>query len=187
MTDQAVRLFFAVNFDSETKDRLLAVQNRIKKQSFRGNFSRQENLHLTVVFIGEADAGQVPALMAVLKDAVSPGTSAFSITFDRTGCFRHSGKELWWIGTGDDGSDPGMHALAELRRRITCALNAAAIPFDDRPFRAHITLGREVKPAVPSIVLPQEKITVPVTRISLMISEHIEGVLTYTEIAGQNL
>jgi 2'-5' RNA ligase len=116
----------------------------------------------------------------------------FSVTFFRTGCFRHSGKELWWIGAengirsgfGDAGD--GLHALTELRRRIARGLETAGIPFDKRPFKAHITLGREIRPFAP-IVLPEEKLTVPVTRVSLMKSEHIAGRLTYTELFGQNL
>ena len=180
-----MKLFIAVNFDDETKSRLLAIQDIIKKQAVRGNFSRPENLHLTVVFIGETDAGLVPAVEAIIIDAAArPPANAFSVTLNRTGCFRHSAKELWWIGAGD--ADSGLCALAELRRQITGALEAAGIPFDNRPFRAHITLGRDIKPAS-AIVLPDESITVPVTRISLMKSEHVKGLLTYTEIAGQDL
>jgi 2'-5' RNA ligase len=112
----------------------------------------------------------------------SPGP--FSVTFSRTGCFRHSGKELWWIG--GDGTSAGLRALTELRRNIACGLETAGIPFDKRPFKAHITLGREIRPAAP-IVLPEVKLTVPVKRVSLMKSEHIGGVITYTELFGLNL
>ena len=76
-----------------------------------------------------------------------------------------------------------MKNLAVLRERIAAGLELAGIPFDKRPFRAHITLGREIKHASP-IVLPAEKIIVPVQRLSLMRSKHINRILTYTEIFG---
>jgi 2'-5' RNA ligase len=218
-----LRLFVAVNFDAETKSRLLAIQDKLKKQAVRGNFSKPENLHLTLIFIGETDVGLVPAITEIIKNAAercpksknltteytefhrgrekdliktlcssvveySSSPDPFSVTFSRTGCFRHSGKELWWIGAGGTyGAEngDGLHVLTELRRNIACGLETAGIPFDKRPFKAHITLGREIRPAA-TIILPEESLTVPVTRVSLMKSEHIAGALTYTELFGLN-
>jgi 2'-5' RNA ligase len=176
-----MRLFVSVNVDAESKSRLLAIQDKIKKQAARGNFSRPENLHLTLVFIGETPAVLAPAIISAIK-GIPPGQKVFSVTFSRTGCFRHSGKELWWIGADEGESD----ALAALRRCISGSLEAANVPFDNRPFRAHVTLGREIKPSAP-IELCEERITVPVRRVSLMKSEHVGGILAYTEVAGQDL
>jgi len=179
-----VRLFVAVNFDDATKSRLLAVQDRIKSQAVKGNFSRPENLHLTLVFIGETDAGLVPVIAAVVKNAVAvmPEQKPLTINFSETGCFRHSGKELWWISPSpDEKGEPGsgLDVLIKIREKISAGLEAAGVSFDKRPFRAHITLAREIKPSTP-IVLPTETISVPVGRISLMKSEHIKGVAAYT-------
>jgi 2'-5' RNA ligase len=182
-----MRLFIAVNFDDAVKSRLLGIQGLIKKQALRGNFSRPENLHLTLVFIGETPSNLVPTIISAVQK-IPPGQKAFSVTLSHTGCFRHSGKELWWIGAEGNEAD----ALIELRRYISDELEAAAVPFD-RPhrgrsgtFRAHITLGREIRPSAP-IELPRVQIKAPIRRISLMKSEHIGGVLVYTEIAGRDL
>ena len=48
-----LRLFISVNCDDKVKKQLLSVQDKIKAQSVKGNFSLPENLHLTLVFIGE--------------------------------------------------------------------------------------------------------------------------------------
>ena len=183
--DETMRLFVAVNFDEATKSRLLAIQDRIKAQSARGNFSRPENLHLTLVFIGEVAADLVPEIIAIVKNALGGACNASTMNFSRTGCFRHSGKELWWIGPDSD-AEPGIGALAAIRQRIGDGLDAAGIHYDRRPFRVHITLGREIKPSAP-IVLPKEDIQIPINRVSLMKSERLSGVLTYTEIFGQDL
>jgi 2'-5' RNA ligase len=176
-----MRLFIAVNFDDGVKSRLLAVQSQIKTQSFKGNFSRPENLHLTLIFIGETPEDRVPAIGSIIAALRRP---PFTLDFTRTGCFTHRGKELWWIGA--DRACPGLRALEELRRRVTAGLVQAGVDFDDRPFNAHITLGREIKHAAP-IQVSAGRITVPVNRISLMQSAHIRGALVYTEIAGQDL
>jgi 2'-5' RNA ligase len=176
-----MRLFIAVNCDDETKKRLLSVQDKIKSQSIKGNFSRPENIHLTLVFLGETPEGQVPAICSAVKEAMRPPASPFTLAFSQTGCFTHGGKELWWIGAGHCG--PSLDILKNIRQRITGGLSAAGVAFDDRPFNPHITLGREIKHNAP-IVIGQQEITYPVSRISLMKSERSGGALVYTEIFG---
>jgi len=190
-----MRLFIAVNCNDATKKLLLSVQDDIKAQSQKGNFSRPENLHLTLVFLGETPEEYVPAICAAIKEAVlqeaaKPPTAPFALTFSQTGCFRHSGKELWWIGANGSAhaelADPSLDILKNLRQRITDRLSAANIAFDGRAFRPHITLGREIKHDAP-IVLRQREIALSVNRVSLMKSERIGGATVYTELFGQDL
>ena len=183
-----MRLFIAVNFDEAAKSRLLAIQDHLKAQSDRGNFSRPENLHLTLVFIGEVSAALVPEITAIIKSSLM-SSGSFSIDLDRMGCFKRGGKELWWIGAESDPqavTNTDFRALTGIRQQIGDGLDRAGIHYDRRPFRAHITLGREIKPFAP-IVLGENRLNVPIRRISLMKSEHLRGMLTYTEIFGQDL
>jgi 2'-5' RNA ligase len=179
-----IRLFIAINCNDETKNILLSVQDNIKAQAPKGKFSRPENLHLTLVFLGETPEEQVPAICAAIQEAMQPPVAPFTLTFSQTGCFRHSGKELWWIGAQQ--TDPALDILKNLRQRITGGLSAANIAYDDRPFKPHITLGREIKHNTP-IVIHQQEIAFSVDRVSLMKSERVGGVLVYTEIFGQTL
>ena len=179
-----IRLFIAVNCDDTAKKLLLSLQDNIKAQSIKGNFSRPENLHLTIAFLGETQEDQVPAICAAIQAAMQPPIAPFTLTFSQTGCFRHSGKELWWIGAHQAG--PSIDILKNLRQRITGGLSAANIVYDDRAFRPHITLGREIKHDAP-IVLRQQEIALSVNRVSLMKSQRINGVTVYTEIFGQDL
>jgi len=185
-----IRLFIAVNCNDATKKLLLSVQDDIKAQSFKGNFSRPDNLHLTLVFLGETSEAYVPAICSIIQEAMQPPIAPFALTFAQTGCFRHSGKELWWIGANGSAhaehADHSLNILKNLRQRITDRLSAANIAFDDRAFRPHITLGREIKHDAP-IVLRSQEITLPVNRVSLMKSERIGGATVYTELFGQDL
>jgi len=179
-----IRLFISINCNDETKTRLLSVQDKIKSQSLKGNFSRPENLHLTLVFLGETPQEQVPAICSAIKKAMCPPVTIFTLAFSQTGCFTHSGKELWWIGA--EHSAPSVGILKNLRQRITGGLSAQGVAFDNRPFNPHITLGREIKHNAP-IVIEKQEIIFPISRISLMKSERLNGVLVYTEIFGQDL
>jgi 2'-5' RNA ligase len=172
-----MRLFISVNFSDDVKSHILSIQNMIKEKSLKGNFSRPENLHLTMAFLGETPSKQVPLICSVMEKA-SAQCSPFSLYFTRTGFFKHSNKELWWIGSDLKGSEN----VFRLRQFLEEGLREAGLYFDERPFNAHITLGREIKHSLP-IETPEVKISVPVDRICLMKSENINGSLLYTEIA----
>jgi len=179
-----MRLFIAINCNDETKNLLLSVQDKIKSQSVKGNFSRPENLHLTLVFLGDTPDEQVPVICSAIKEAMRLPVAPFTLLFSQTGCFTHSGKELWWIGA--EHPDPSLGTLKNLRQRITSGLSAQGVAFDDRAFNPHITLGREIKRNA-QIVIDRQEIIYPVNRISLMKSERLGGVLVYTEIFGVEL
>ena len=176
-----MRLFVAVNFDDEVKKRFLEIQALLRAQSIRGNFTRAENLHLTLVFLGETPEEKLKDIFQIIDDINTP---SFDVTFNRAGCFSHSRKELWWLGAAPD--SPGLCGLKAIHGKLISALSDAGVSVDKRPYSAHITLGREIKHSEP-VVLDCPEIVVKVNRVSLMKSEHIRGVLTYTELMGREL
>ena len=171
-----MRLFIAVNFDDEVKRRLLEIQGQLRSQSLSGNFTRRENLHLTLAFLGETSEEKLPLLYQIMEDVQF---SPFEIYFDHTGCFTHSRKELWWIGAGKN--EPGLKLLKDIHSRLLKRLLDARFSVDERPFNPHITLGREIKHLQP-ITLDHKELIVRVNEISLMKSERLNGVLTYTRL-----
>ena len=173
-----MRLFVAVNFTDDIKKRLIEIQERLRSQSLSGNFTRPENLHLTLAFLGETPEEKLSLLFQIIKDVhVFP----FEVSFNHTGCFTHSRKELWWIGAGKN--DPGLRQLGDIHGQLISRLLEKGFSVDERPFNPHITLGREIKHSQP-IILACPEITVNVNRISLMKSERVKGVLTYTELSN---
>jgi len=175
-----MRLFIAVNFDNAVKERLLEIQAQLRSQSTRGNFTRPENLHLTLAFLGETPDEKVPSLLEIIEDTQALALPLpFDVSFTRTGCFTRSHKELWWIGV--DETCQGLNRLRAIYGELIKRLSDAGFPVDKRPFNPHITLGREVKHSRP-INLNCNEIKAKVDRLSLMKSEHIQGKLTYTEL-----
>jgi len=171
-----MRLFIAVNFNDTVRERLLEIQEQLRSQSTRGNFTRPENLHLTLAFLGETPEEKLPSLFGIIKNVqVLP----LEVSFNHTGCFTHSHKELWWVGAGK--GDPGLSRLSSIHEELVKRLLDAGFSVDNRAFNPHITLAREVKHSQ-KIILNCDEIKVKVDRINLMKSEHIRGVLTYTEL-----
>ena len=171
MKGEPMRLFIAINFSADTRSRLLALRDELRCKSRSGNFSAPENLHLTLVFLGECDARQADIVKQILGASIF---APFEISFDQVGRFRRDGGDLWWVGLCE--SKP----LSALQRGLSDKLNAAGFVIDHRKYTPHITLGREiVTDANPWEIEPFVE---TVGTIELMRSERIAGKLTYTEM-----
>ena len=164
-----MRLFIAVNFNDETRSRLLALRDELRGKSQHGNFSALENLHLTLAFIGEVSPKKIDKIKAIM-DTVT--FAPFAATIDRLGTF--SRGTLWWAGLRED------QPLMDLQREVEHKLALCGFEMDGRKYNPHITLGREVVTDVkPWEVEPFGE---TVGAIDLMKSERINGKLTYTAI-----
>ena len=74
-----MRLFIAIRLSRPLVETLKQAQRDIRHQGAEGNFSREENLHLTLAFLGETEdaAGALSAM-----EEVSGGDSGFGIEDD---------------------------------------------------------------------------------------------------------
>jgi 2'-5' RNA ligase len=54
-----MRLFITINFNDDTRSRLLALRDELRGKSKHGRFTLPENLHLTLAFIGEVSLGAI--------------------------------------------------------------------------------------------------------------------------------
>ena len=171
-----MRLFIALNLTNETRARLLALQDDLRAQSARGNFSLPENLHLTLAFLGECDARQtVAAKKAIANVKFIP----IDITIDRVGRFRRDGGDIWWAGVKE------TSALMSLQRDLTKQLLTAGFALERRRYSPHITLGREiVTDAAPWKIEPFGEM---ISRVDLMKSERVQDKLTYTAIYSKEV
>lgn len=155
----------------EAKAALLDAMDDLRRQA-DGNFTRPENLHLTLAFIGETnDLLKATAALEQVKGV------PFKMRLRGAGHF----GDLWWAGLE---KCPPLEKLAADAQR---ALRKAGFPIEERPFRAHVTLARQVRPLGGSIFLRVKPAETRVTRLSLMKSERVNGQLTYTEVWSKEL
>ena len=175
-----MRLFIAVNFNDEIKDSLQKDMARFAEYALEGNFSRRENLHLTLVFIGETDdVDAVKDAMRVIDD------EALTLSIHGFGRFRRDSGDIYWRGIKQN------KELENIYHKLVKSLVNHGFAIDARPFKPHLTLGRQVVTAPEFDMYKFEK-TLPrlhadVNRISLMKSERVAGRLKYTEIYGVDL
>ena len=160
-----MRLFIAINLSDELKKALLDTQRAMQARGVRGNYSPEENLHLTLAFIGEYPEAE-PVLDALRGLSFAP----FALTLDGIGCF----GDLWWAGIRE--SAP----LAAVARRVRRALAEHDIPFDRKRFSPHITLVRKASRDAADVPVAPESVTV--NNISLMRSDQGRNGMIYTEL-----
>ncbi len=166
-----MRLFIALRFDQSILDALTDLQEDMKARGVTGNYTRQENLHLTLAFIGEY-GNPDEVLDAMEQAAFHP----FSLRLEGVGNYGN----LFWAGIAENGE------LAAFVRRLRRSLSEKGIPFDKKRFSPHITLIRKAAyrngQSIPVPDVPAGEMEV--NRISLMRSERGRNGMVYTEITG---
>ena len=92
-----MRLFIAVNFDNTVKKYIGGIENKIKGFVKSGNFVDEENIHLTVRFIGEADSDELESLCIAMNEACS-SFKGFKMALNGIGFFPRGNKSIVWAG-----------------------------------------------------------------------------------------
>lgn len=183
-TQESMRVFIAVELPEFIKQHLYTMQKTVREASRSGKFTKHDNFHLTLRFIGEAG----PESRHVLKQAISAAASRitpFQISLQGLGRFQRGSRHIIWVG---------ITASPQLNKMYSCLqeeLAAKGIPREGRAYTPHITLGREIalKHDFSNIAaaIPNENPIIPVERISLMQSIRIDGDLRYIPIFSREL
>ncbi len=125
-----MRLFTAIELPAEIRERLVRLAVGIPG----ARWVPEEQLHLTLRFIGEVD-GAVGDDIAESLAGVE--CEPFTVRLKGVGCFppRRAPRVLW-VGVAEPAP------LARLKRRIDQVLSGVGIAPEGRKFAAHITLAR---------------------------------------------
>jgi len=162
-----MRIFIAIRFTDAFKQPLLNAQKALRQNGVKGEFTRPENLHLTLVFIGETNR------VDDIKAAVNAiNFEAFEIKTGKLGSFTNRNKILW---VGVDGETQLKTIATELRKN----LDERGIEYSPREFQPHITL---VRSASDISDIDIERASMTVKQISVMKSDFISGKPVYTEV-----
>jgi len=167
------RLFIAINFPGEIKKSIAEVRDKLKESALRGRFTFDENLHLTLVFLGDCDFKQTNDVKSVLDDAIFP---RLTLTLDNAGYFKRDGGNTWWIGLKEN------KPLCDLQADLTERLKLKGFVLENRKYTPHVTIGREVKMPAGFVKPEVPPASFSVSSIELMKSERIAGKLVYTPI-----
>lgn len=124
------RLFVGIDPPQEIKDQLIDLMGGIAA----AHWQSEDQLHLTLRFIGEVDRHQANDIAAALESLHQP---AFELSLAGTGIFDRRGRvAALWAGVV-----PQL-PLQVLHKKIDQAVERVGLPPEHRAYHPHITLAR---------------------------------------------
>lgn len=133
------RLFVAIRPPRAILDQLLDMMGGVPNSRWQD----QEQLHLTLRFVGEVDRHRAEDVAAALGAVHHP---PFEICLSGVGTFSKRGKGTLWAGVAP------QDALKSLHKKIDQACLRAGIAPDLRAYHPHVTIariGRDTGPLEP--------------------------------------
>lgn len=132
------RLFAAAWLPAELRPAAAGVLERLAAAAPEVRWAAPEALHVTLVFLGDVAGERIPALEDGIRGALR-GVSPFDLRLAGAGTFPAQGPaRVVWLGL-----EVGTKEIAAIASRLERKLVPAGfLAPSDRPFRAHVTLGR---------------------------------------------
>ena len=124
------RLFVGLDLPGHIKAQLLALMGGVSG----ARWQREDQLHLTLRFIGEVDRHQAHDIAAALAGLHHP---AFDLSLNGTGVFDRRGRPTaLWVGVAP------QEPVKILHNKVDQTLARVDVPTEEQAYRPHITIAR---------------------------------------------
>ena len=143
--EETVRVFFAIWPDAAAQKQLTELAERLEAVC-DGRKARVENIHLTLVFLGEVSVDRLDALCHVANKVRDADVQAFDFAIEEVHYWKHN--RIAYAGAAKV-----PQGLLDLVNALQSALFAAGFAFDRQAYVPHITLVRKARCPAPSIEL----------------------------------
>lgn len=150
------RLFFALWPGERQRDTLLSIQRDLPDR--RGRLAHPQDLHLTLVFLGEVEPG---ARTCAEEVAGMVRSGPFTLTLDRIGYFPRA--RILFCGASSH-----ARALGELLNALDSGLIRCGFRPERRRFAPHVTLSRKARPL--SVRALADPVYWPVSEFALVLA-----------------
>ena len=101
------------------------------------NWVKPQNLHLTLKFLGDISPEQLNGIKEIIIE-ITKTVAGFKIKLEAAGVFPNlNTARIIWVG-----ADQPPPELKQLVQQLETRIAETEIPWEQRDFRAHITIGR---------------------------------------------
>lgn len=136
-----LRAFIALEINDEVRASLANVQATLKATGSKVSWVAAGNIHLSLAFLGNIFESVVDPLGEKL-DRVAEGVRPFPLEVAGIGYFGSPTRpRVIWAGIEAPPAE-----LERLHAGVCAAVRTFDIPLEERPFKAHLTLGRVKAP-----------------------------------------
>ena len=130
-----MRLFIALEISGELKNEILKLQENLKKHK-KANYTREENLHITLAFLGEVPLEKFADVCAAMNETAAEFNS-FTAKNGGLGSFNTKDNQILYCGIQSK-------ELEILAKKLRENLKRHNINFDCKRFLPHITIARKI-------------------------------------------
>jgi 2'-5' RNA ligase len=133
-----IRTFIAIDVSEPVRDRLVKLQEKLAQADTDVKWVEAENLHLTLLFLGEVEDKQLHEVCRAVAGACA-GVAPFTMSLEKVGCFPNARRpRILWAGVGT-----GVQEVVALHDAIEPALlDLGCYRREERDYTPHLTLGR---------------------------------------------
>jgi 2'-5' RNA ligase len=135
---QRIRTFIAIDPGKSIRERLVSLQQSLQRAGVKAKWVEPDNLHITLLFLGEVEYNAVPDVCRVVGEA-TVDHAAFPMTVAATGCFPNARRpRILWAGvTVGTQEVVAVHDALEVP-----LLELGCYRREERKYTPHLTLGR---------------------------------------------
>ncbi len=179
-----MRTFVAVPLDREIRLSAGQLQSDLRRYGVPVKMVPPENLHVTILFLGEVSPSQTVDLGKALEEGLPSVITPFRIAFQGVGAFPSlNAARVLWVGMTE--GEEHMQFLTDQVRTIARPLG---LKWDPRPFKGHLTVGRATSRRPSPLKIPAQYMnrsmgSMEVDRVVVYRSDLSPQGSKYTEIA----
>jgi 2'-5' RNA ligase len=132
-----MRTFIAIEIPSEVKSALAALQTELRRAGADVGWTKPENLHLTLNFLGEVDERRIAEVKKACIDLAAE-FQPFTLILNDTSVFPNARQpRVLWAGLSGE-----VEQVAEMHKRLNERLALIGFKSEDKKFQPHLTIGR---------------------------------------------
>lgn len=131
-----LRCFIAIEIPETVKKSVVDIISNLRTSGADVKWVSDENLHITLQFLGETDGSLIPAIKGAL-DKILATYCPFYIKITEVGCFPDVRRpRVIWVGMEES------QTLMNLCKDISSGMVKFGYQKEERGFTPHITVGR---------------------------------------------
>lgn len=130
-----MRLFIAAELPENMLEALAETSARLR-DTVKGRYVAPDSFHVTLAFLGEVAVERIDVAADALE-AGCQGFEEFEVALGPLGSFGKRSAATLWQGFAEQGN------VCDLANSVRAELRNVAFAFDEKAFKAHITLMRK--------------------------------------------
>ena len=177
-----MRIFIGIPLSDKLKEFIIRIQRELEDNCKKGRFTKIENIHITLNFIGELSENKVQEIEKIINKIVGE-LNEFYIVVKGIGVFENNNKRLYFAKVQNN------EQLISLQMQLSNELSKIGLYPERRAYKPHLTLGRNVElvSGYDTEYMEENYFQEELKEVTIFESVFLKNGVEYTEIFTQRL